>query len=53
LLSEAKLEQVIRGCKNGNRSAQETLYKAYYKAMASLCLRYTGNEEDAAEVLNR
>jgi hypothetical protein len=49
LLSEAKLEQVIKGCQKGNRGAQETLYKA----MASLCLRYTGNEEVAAEVLNR
>jgi RNA polymerase sigma-70 factor (ECF subfamily) len=44
---------VIKGCKKGNRGAQETLYKAYYKAMASLCLRYTGNVEDAVEVLNR
>ncbi len=52
MLSEAELKQVIAGCKKGNRSAQEALYKAYYKVMISLCLRYTANEEDAVEVLN-
>ncbi len=43
---------IIAGCKNNSRKAQEQLYKAYYRAMASLCLRYTRNEEDAVEVLN-
>jgi RNA polymerase sigma-70 factor (ECF subfamily) len=51
-LSEAEQEQLIEGCKKGNRSAQEALYKAYYKAMAGICLRYTKSEEDAVEVLN-
>ena len=43
---------IIRGCQQNNRKAQEALYKAYYKAMVTICLRYTKNEEDAVEVLN-
>ena len=43
---------MIEGCLKGNRSAQEALYKAYYKAMMTICLRYTKSEEDAVEVLN-
>jgi RNA polymerase sigma-70 factor (ECF subfamily) len=43
---------IIKGCKQQNRKAQEALYKAYYKAMMTICLRYTRNEDDAIEVLN-
>ena len=43
---------IIEGCKQQNRKAQEALYKAYYKAMMTICLRYTRNEDDAVEVLN-
>lgn len=43
---------IIEGCRQGNRRSQEALYRAYYKAMVTICLRYTKNEEDAVEVLN-
>ena len=43
---------IIRGCKKGDRKAQERLYRNYYRAMITICLRYTKNEEDAVEVLN-
>lgn len=43
---------IIDGCKNGDRKAQELLYKSYYRAMVTLCLQYTRNEADAVEVLN-
>ena len=46
------INELISGCKAGDRKAQEKLYRNYYKAMMSLCLRYTKNEEDALEVLN-
>ena len=46
------INELIAGCKAGDRKAQEKLYRNYYKAMMSLCLRYTKNEEDALEVLN-
>lgn len=44
--------ELIDGCINNSRKAQEQLYQRYYGAMSSLCLRYTRNEEDAIEVLH-
>jgi RNA polymerase sigma-70 factor (ECF subfamily) len=46
------ISQIIEGCKKNDRRAQERLYKDYYRAMLTLCLRYTKNEADAVEVLN-
>ena len=46
------LKEILDGCRNDDRKAQERLYRNYYRAMMSLCLRYTKNEEDALEVLN-
>ncbi len=43
---------LISGCINNDRKAQELLYKHFYGPMASICLRYTRNEYDAVEVLN-
>lgn len=43
---------LVNGCINNSRQAQELLYKQYYGVMVSLCLRYTRNEEDAIEVLH-
>lgn len=43
---------IISGCKKGDRKAQEKLYKNYYRAMMTICLRYAKNDEDAVEVLN-
>ena len=44
--------ELINGCINNNRKAQELLYKRFYGPMASICMRYTRNEEDAIEVLH-
>lgn len=44
--------ELINGCINNSRQAQELLYKRFYGPMASICLRYTRNEEDAIEVLH-
>lgn len=46
------IDSIIAGCRNGDRKAQELLYRNYYRAMMTLCLRYTKNEQDAMEVLN-
>jgi RNA polymerase sigma-70 factor (ECF subfamily) len=46
------INELIAGCKADDRKTQEKLYRNYYRAMMSLCLRYTKNEEDALEVLN-
>ena len=49
---QENIDTIIHGCRNGNRKAQEQLYKNFYRALVSLCLRYTKNENDAVEVLN-
>jgi RNA polymerase sigma factor (sigma-70 family) len=49
---EAHILHIIEGCKNDDRKAQEQLYRSYYRAMMTLCLRYTKNEPDAMEALN-
>jgi RNA polymerase sigma-70 factor (ECF subfamily) len=46
------IDSIISGCKEGNRKAQEQLYRSYYRVMMNLCLRYTKNESTALEVLN-
>ncbi len=51
-LPDPELARLINGCKANERSAQELLYKRYYGKMMALCLRYTGNRDDAMEVLN-
>jgi len=52
LINEQENIDIIRGCKKADRIAQERLYKNYYRAMMTVCLRYTKNDEDAVEVLN-
>lgn len=47
-----EIEDIIRGCKASDRKAQEKLYRGFYRAMMSLCVRYTRNETDSMEVLN-
>lgn len=47
-----EITELLKGCIRGDRKAQERLYKDYYAAMMSICLRYTKNEHDAVEVLN-
>ncbi len=51
-LPDPELAKLIEGCKANERSAQEALYKRYYGKMMAMCMRYTGNRDDAMEVLN-
>lgn len=44
--------ELVRGCIENDRRAQEQLYKQFYGAMASICVRYTRNQHDAIEVLH-
>lgn len=43
--------QLIEGCKNGNRAAQETVFKALYGRLLSTCMRYADDRDDAEDVL--
>ena len=52
LINEQENIEIISGCKKADHKAQERLYKNFYRAMMSVCLRYTKNDEDAVEILN-
>lgn len=43
---------LINGCIDNDRNAQERLYNQFYASMMSVCMRYTRNEDDAIEVLH-
>lgn len=49
---EDDIQKLIIGCKLNDRKAQEQLYRKFYSAMASICMPYTKNQEDAKEVIN-
>jgi len=42
---------IIQGCLDGNRQIQEIFYKKYASKMYGVCLRYSGNVEDANDLL--
>ena len=44
-------EQLIDGCLKGDRLAQRRLYDIYSRRMFGVCLRYSGNREEAEEIL--
>ena len=46
-------EALIEGCREQNRLAQKYLYTKYYGRMVVICKRYTKNEDEAIDVLNR
>lgn len=45
------LEQIIEDCTSGVRAAQNRLYCFFAPRMLPVCLRYTGNREEAEEIL--
>lgn len=42
---------IISGCINGSRKMQEALYTKYASKMYAVCLRYSGNADDAQDLL--
>lgn len=51
LLKNDEIE-LIKGCVNNERHAQNHLFQAYSKKMMTVCFRYSRNREDAEDVLN-
>lgn len=45
-------QELIQGCREKKWKYQEALYRHFYSFAMSVCLRYTGNRDDALEVLN-
>jgi len=52
-MGEEELHQLIRGCIEQNRKSQKMLYKAFYGFSMAICLRYAGDRDEAAEVMNQ
>jgi len=52
-MGEEELHQLIGGCIKQDRKAQKMLYKAFYGFAMGICLRYAGNRDEAAEVMNQ
>lgn len=48
-----ELDEILKGCKHNDRSAQEILYKRYYGLLMAVCLRYYKNKDDATAALNQ
>ncbi len=42
---------LLAGCLEGNRRMQEELYRRFSPRMYAVCLRYTGNAEEAEDIL--
>ena len=51
-MTPCELKELIDGCCNNNRTAQEKLYMHFYAAMFKTCLRYTDDEHNALTILN-
>jgi RNA polymerase sigma-70 factor (ECF subfamily) len=52
-MSDEEVHQLIRGCLKQDRKCQKMLYKAFYGFAMGICLRYAGNRDEAADVMNQ
>ena len=46
-----QLNDIIRGCLDGNRKSQERLYQMFSSKMFGLCLQYSDNYDDAKDIM--
>ncbi len=46
-------EHILEGCRQHDRQAQQELYNLCYKPLMRIAMRYTFNQPDAADILNR
>jgi RNA polymerase sigma factor (sigma-70 family) len=46
-----QLDNIIKGCLDGDRKCQEQLYKMFSSRMFGLCLQYSDNYDDAKDIL--
>ncbi len=44
--------ELIKGCQNNERKAQEMLYRKYFGIVKSICLRYTQDEDKLISIIN-
>ena len=51
-LQEAEIMRWVDGCKQGNRRAQQCLFKHFYSSMYQVCMRYAGSTDEADDMLS-
>jgi RNA polymerase sigma factor (sigma-70 family) len=44
-------ELILKGCRDGKRSAQKQLYDRYVSQMLGICLRYSRSREEAEDIV--
>lgn len=49
---EDSIRPLLKGCLDGNRVSQKSLYQAFYGYGMSISLRYASNRDEASEILN-
>jgi RNA polymerase sigma factor (sigma-70 family) len=47
----SEIKEIINGCLAGNRRDQELLYRRYAAKLYSVSLQYSGNDEEARDIL--
>jgi RNA polymerase sigma factor (sigma-70 family) len=47
----SKEESILKGCKEGKRSAQKQFYDQYVSVMFAVCLRYAKNHDEAEDLV--
>lgn len=46
-----EIKNIINGCLKGSRRDQELLYRRYAARLYAVCLQYSGNDEEARDIL--
>lgn len=49
---EDNIQELLDGCVNNNRRAQEALYRHFYAFAMTVALRYSRDDHDAADILS-
>jgi len=47
----SEIKNIIDGCLKGNRRDQELLYRRHAAKLYAVCLQYSGNDEEARDIL--
>jgi RNA polymerase sigma factor (sigma-70 family) len=47
----SEIKEIIKGCLAGDRRDQELLYRRHASKLYAVCLQYSGNDEEARDIL--
>ena len=48
----SEVQEWVRACREGSSRAQRKLFKHFYSMVMSICMRYAGSTDEAADMLN-